>query len=174
MLYTVLKVNRHFCDLSPRKPLISKVLSTAKLFLQPARELYPKQPSQLQEIISKNKFFYLLPMEATGKCHLRVTRKKKTKLNHSHCGYPSVCNSWSCPSQLQLLHFSPLHQNMKSADLDFFWSKSHLGQRGSSELHPLCLTHPLSPRGATTATALAGMGHGAKARFDPRGSSHQG
>lgn len=40
MLHTMLKVNRHFCDLSPRKPLISKVLSTAKLFLQPARELY--------------------------------------------------------------------------------------------------------------------------------------
>lgn len=35
----VLKVNSHFSDLSPRKPRISKVLSTAKLFLQPVREL---------------------------------------------------------------------------------------------------------------------------------------
>lgn len=81
MLYTMLKVNRHFCDLSPRKPLISKVLSTAKLFLQPARELYllNNPHSSRKRFLKKKKFFHLLPTEATGKCHLRVTRKKKIK-----------------------------------------------------------------------------------------------
>lgn len=132
MLYTMLKVNRHFSDLSPRKPLISNVLSTAQAVSPSCQRIVsPKQPSQLQEKISENKF-YLLPVEATGKCHLSVTKKKKSKQNHSHCGHQSVCNSWSCPSQLQLLHFYPLHQNMKSVDLDFFGLSLTWGRMGPS------------------------------------------
>lgn len=76
MLYTVLKVNRHFSDLSPRKSLISKVLSTAKLFLQPARELYllNNPHSSRKRFLKMKKSFHRLPVEATGKCHLKVTR----------------------------------------------------------------------------------------------------
>lgn len=133
-------------------------------------------------------------MEATGKCHLGVTRKKKTKQNHSHCGHPRVCNSWSCPSitcPFSLLSAATSSFLSSSSEHEvsrfrFFWSKSHLGQngalqqRGSSELHSLCFTHtlkvlpqPAELPEAAAGTALARMGHGANAIFDSRGSSHQ-
>lgn len=90
-----------------------------------------------------------------------MTRKKKSKQNHSHCGHPSVCNSWSCPSQLQLLHFYPLHQNMKSVDLDFFglsltWGRMGPSSREEAQGCTPCASHtPLSPQGATTACRAA-------------------
>lgn len=125
----VLKVNSHFSDLFPRKPCISKVLSTAKLFLQPARELLSLNNPHSSRKRFLTKSFYLLPVEAAGKCHLRVTRKKnKTKIQNRIAAIVAIqafvihvvallspAHSPLC--QLQLLHFYPLHQNIKSVDL---------------------------------------------------------
>lgn len=102
---------------------------------------------------------------ATGKCHLRVTRKRKPNRTAAVVAIQALvihvvallspAHSLLC--QPQLLYFHPLHQNIKSVDFYFFGSKFHLGQsgqipqalqqRGSSELHSLCFTsspHPLS------------------------------
>lgn len=158
MFCTMLKVNNHFSDPSPRKPRISKVLSTAKLFLQPARELYVlNNPHSSRKRFLKK--FYLLPTEATGKCHLRVTRKSNRTtavvaiqvLVIHVAALLTPAHSPLC--QLQLLHFYPLHQNIKSVDFYFFGLSFTWGRtgRGSSELHSLCLTHTLSPQRVTRA-----------------------
>lgn len=106
---------------------MSKVLSTAKLFLQPARELYLLNNPHSSRKRFLKKSFYLLPMEATGKCHLRVTRKRKPNRTTAIVAIQafvihvvallSPAHSPLC--QLQLLHFCPLHQNIKSVDLYF-------------------------------------------------------
>lgn len=90
--------------------------------------------------------------------------------------------------QLQLLHFYPLHQNMKSVDLDFFglsltWGRMGPSSRGEAQSctprasHTPCplkvLPQPAGLPEAAAGTALARMGHGANAIFDSRGSSHQ-
>lgn len=90
--------------------------------------------------------------------------------------------------QLQLLHFHPLHQNMKSVGLDFFglsltWGRMGPSSREEAQSCTPCASHtpcplkvppqPAGLPGAAAGTALAEMGHGANAIFDSRGSSHQ-
>lgn len=90
--------------------------------------------------------------------------------------------------QLQRLHFYPLHQNMKSVDLDFFglsltWGRMGPSSRGEAQSCTPCASHtpcplkvlpqPAELPEAAAGTALARMGHGANAIFDSRGSSHQ-
>lgn len=115
---------------------------------------------------------------------------KKIKQNHSCCGHLSACNSCSCPSHTcpfslvsaatsSFLSSSSEHEVSRFL---FFWSKFHLGQNGERKLRaalPVLDTHPVpsachqSVQGRVPAagTALSGMGHGANAVFDPRGSS---
>lgn len=139
------------------------MLSTAKLFLQPARELYllNNPHSSRKRFLTKS---YLLPVEATGKCHLRVTRKRKPNRTAAVVAIQafaihvvalfSPAHSPLC--QLQLLHFYPLHQNIKSVDLYFFglsftWGRMGTFLRPSSREEaqssaPLCLTLSVSPQ----------------------------
>lgn len=78
---------------------------------------------------------------------------------------------------------------MKSADFCFFglsltWGRMGPSSREEAQSCSPCASHtpcpllrvppqPAGLPGPAAATALAGMGHGANARFDSRGSSHQ-
>lgn len=97
--------------------------------------------------------------------------------------------------QLRLLHFYPLHQNIKSVDLYFFFGLSYTWGRTGKFLRPSsreeahssapCAshTHPVpsachhstqragAARGQQQEPAVSGMGHGANALFYSRGSS---
>lgn len=134
-------------------------------------------------------------MEATGKCHLRVTRKpnRTTAIVAIQAfvihvvALLSPAHSPLC--QLQLLHFYPLRQNIKSVDLHFFglsftWGRMGKFLRPSSreeaQSSTACASHtPPIPsahsvrgaRGQQQEPAVSGMGHGANAIFYSRGSS---
>lgn len=134
------------------------------MFLQPPRELYLLNIPHNSRKRYLKKSFYLLTLEAaTGKCHLKVTRRRKPNRNAAVVAIQAfvihvvalLSSAHSPLCQLRLLHFYPLHQNIKSVDLYFFWSKFHLGQngqipqalqqRGSSQLRSLCFTHAPHP-----------------------------
>lgn len=77
-------------------------------------------------------------MEATGNCHLTVTRKRKPSRTTAIVAIQvfvihvvallSPAHSPLC--QLQLLHFYPLHQNIKSSRFIFFGLSFTWGRMG--------------------------------------------
>lgn len=137
-------------------------------------------------------------MEATGKCHLRVTIKRKPSRTTAIVAIQVLvihvvallAPAHSPLCQLQLLHFYPLHENIKSSRFIFFGLSFTWGRMGkflrpssreeaqsctpcASHMHPIPSAHSVcrGARGQQQEPAVSGMGHGANAIFYSRGSS---